>query len=137
MTKAELLAELHNNTYVMLKPSPVEGIGVFAVQDIPKGCRHMFSKPTADDQWITLSMKEVEELPAHARFMVGNYCLFDHENYFVPGHGFKSIDLSLFLNHSAAPNVRSVHDGDYFEALRDIQAGEELLIDYGTIVDSE
>jgi len=137
MTKAELLAELRDNTYVMLKPSPVEGIGVFAVQDIPKGCRHMFTKPTADDQWITLSMKEVEELPAHARFMVGNYCLFDNENYFVPGHGFKSIDLSLFLNHSDTPNILSVHDGDYFEALRDIQAGEELLIDYGTIVDSE
>lgn len=137
MTKAELLAELRNNTYVMLKPSPVEGIGVFAVQDIPKGCRQMFTKPTADDQWITLSTKEVEELPAHARFMVGNYCLFDDENYFVPGHGFKSIDLSLFLNHSDTPNILSVHDGDYFEALRDIQAGEELLIDYGTIVDSE
>lgn len=137
MTKAELLAELRNNTYVMLKPSPVEGIGVFAVQDIPKGCRQMFTKPTADDQWITLSTKEVEELPAHARFMVGNYCLFDNENYFVPGHGFKSIDLSLFLNHSDTPNILSVHDGDYFEALRDIQAGEELLIDYGTIVDSE
>lgn len=137
MTKAELLAELRNNTYVMLKPSPVEGIGVFAVQDIPKGCRQMFTKPTADDQWITLSTKEVEELPAHARFMVGNYCLFDDENYFVPGHGFKSIDLSLFLNHSDIPNILSVHDGDYFEALRDIQVGEELLIDYGTIVDSE
>ena len=137
MTKAELLAELRNNTYVMLKPSPVEGIGVFAIQDIPKGCRQMFTKPTADDQWITLSTKEVEELPAHARFMVGNYCLFDNENYFVPGHGFKSIDLSLFLNHSDIPNILSVHDGDYFEALCDIQAGEELLIDYGTIVDSE
>ena len=137
MTKAELLAELHNNTYVMLRPSPVEGIGVFAIQDIPQGCRQMFTKPTADDQWITLSTKEVEELPAHARFMVGNYCLFDNENYFVPGHGFKSIDLSLFLNHSDTPNILSVHDGDYFEALRDIQAGEELLIDYGTIVDSE
>ena len=52
MTKGELLAELSNNTYVMLKPSLVEGIGVFAIQDIPKGCRNMFSKPTADEQWM-------------------------------------------------------------------------------------
>lgn len=136
MTKAELLAELTHNTYVMLKPSAIEGVGVFAVRNISKGCRDMFSKPTAQDQWITLSMKEVEELPTHAQFLVGNYCLFDHENYFVPGHGFKCIDLSLFLNHSDTPNLLSVHDGDYFEALRDIHAGEELLIDYGTIVDS-
>ena len=72
MKKAELLTELNNNTYLMLKPSPVEGIGVFAMQDIPKGCRNMFSKPTADDQWIKLSIIEVEELPPHARFMIGN-----------------------------------------------------------------
>lgn len=137
MTKAELLAELRTNTYVMLRPSPVEGIGVFAVQDIQLGCRDMFTKPAPDDEWVTVSMKEVEELPAHARLMVANYCLFDNENYFIPGHGLKRIDLSLFLNHSDAPNIMSVHDGDYFEALRDIQAGEELLIDYGTIVESE
>src|SRR5512147_1406977 len=105
MTKAELLAELSDNTYVMLKPSAVEGVGVFAVQDIPKGCRDMFTKPTEQDHWITVSMKEVEELPPHARFMIGNYCLFDDKNYFVPGHGLKSVDLCLFLNHSDSPNL--------------------------------
>lgn len=137
MTKEELLAELGHRTYVMLKPSTIEGVGVFAVTDIPKGCREMFSKPTSPDEWISLSIQEVEELPIHARAMVGNYCLFDDQNYFVPRQGFKSIDLSLFLNHSDTPNLQSIHDGDYFEALRDISAGEELLIDYGTIVDGE
>jgi SET domain-containing protein len=29
----------------------------------------------------------------------------------------------------------SINEGDDFEALRDIQAGEELFIDYGEIVD--
>ncbi|MEI9956751.1 MAG: hypothetical protein WDM90_10725 [Ferruginibacter sp.] len=55
MTKAELLAELSNNTFVMLKPSPIEGVGVFAIRDIPKGCRAMFSKPNANDKWITVA----------------------------------------------------------------------------------
>lgn len=137
MTKEELLAELGHRTYVMLKPSTIEGVGVFAVKDIPKGCREMFSKPTSPDEWISLSIQEVEELPSHARALVGNYCLFDDQNYFVPRQGFKSIDLSLFLNHSDTPNIQSIHDGDYFEALRDIPVGEELLIDYGTIVDGE
>jgi SET domain-containing protein len=137
MTKEELLAELRHRTYVMLKPSSIEGVGVFAVKDIPKGCREMFSKPTSPDEWISLSIQEVEELPIHVRAIVGNYCLFDDKNYFIPRQGFKSIDLSLFLNHSDTPNLQSIHDGDYFEALRDISAGEELLIDYGTIVDGE
>jgi SET domain-containing protein len=32
------------------------------------------------------------------------------------------------------PNIISVNDGDYFEALREIKAGEELYLDYGEIV---
>jgi SET domain-containing protein len=134
MTKTALLAELSNNTYVMLKPSPVEGIGVFAIRDIPEGCRNMFSQPDVNEQWISLSKTEVASLPQHAQFIIGNYCLYDDDNYFVPGEGFKKIDLSLFLNHSGTPNIISINDGDYFEATRDIKAGEELLIDYGEIV---
>ncbi|GAB2814113.1 SET domain-containing protein [Ferruginibacter profundus] len=135
MTKAELLAELTNNTYVMLKPSPIEGVGVFAITDIPKGCRDMFSKPGTDDEWVTVPKTEVDALPPHAQFIVGNYCLYDEDNYFIPGNGFKKIDLSLFLNHADIANIISINDGDYFEAVRDIKAGEELLVDYGEIVD--
>ena len=133
MTKAELLTELCTNTYVMLKPSPIEGIGIFAVQDIAQGCRNMFSKPESDDRWITLSKKEVHDLPPHAQFIVGNYCLYSEDHYFVPDYGFKKLDIVLFLNHSDSPNILSISDGEYFEAIRDIQAGEELLVDYGTI----
>jgi len=137
MKKAELLAELSNNTYVMLKPSPLEGVGVFAIRDIPKGCREMFSKPDTGEEWITLSKKEVETLPLPAQFMIGNYCLYDQDNYFVPAHGFKKMDVALFLNHSDSPNIISIQDGDYFEAIREIKAGEELVIDYGEIVDGD
>ena len=137
MTKVELLAELCDHTYIMLKPSPIEGIGIFAVQDIAKGCREMFSRPDINDNWITLSKEEVQTLPPHAKFMVENYCLYDKEHYFIPDYGFKKIDIALFLNHSDTPNILSVNDGDYFEAMRDIKAGEELLIDYGMIVDGE
>jgi SET domain-containing protein len=135
MNKEELTKELSNNSYVMLKPSPVAGIGVFAICNIPKGCRDMFSTPSKNDEWITLTKKEVEALPPHAQFMVGNYCLYDdEENYFVPAEGFKKIDVSLFINHSDTPNIISINDGDYFEAIREIKIGEELLLDYGQIV---
>jgi SET domain-containing protein len=137
MSKEELLAELSSNTYVMLKPSPIEGIGVFAITDIPKGCRTMFGKPDAADEWITITKKEIESLPAPIQFLTGNYCLYDEEHYFVPAQGFKKMDLALFINHADTPNIISVNDGDYFEAIRDIKAGEELLVDYGEIVDGE
>jgi SET domain-containing protein len=87
--------------------------------------------------WITISRKEVESLPDHARLLIENYCLFDEEKYYVPDYGFKKIDISLFLNHSDTPNVISIQDGDYFETTREIKIGEELVIDYGEIVDGE
>lgn len=138
MTKDELLQELRNDTYVMIRPSPIEGIGVFAIRDIPKGCRDMFSKPIpGKDEWIKIPRKDVEELPDHSKWLVENYCLYDEENYFIAEYGFKKMDLVNFLNHSDTPNVTSINDGEYFEAIREIRAGEELLIDYGEIVESE
>lgn len=132
MTQKELLKELSQDTYVALQPSPVHGIGVFAIADIPKGCRNLFSKNVGD--WIKLPIADVEKLPAHSRSLIETYCLYDEENYFVPDYGFKVMDLVNYLNHCATPNVISVNDGEYFEALTDIPAGTELVINYGDIV---
>ena len=133
MTKEQLLHQLQQDTYVMLKPSPIEGIGVFAIRDIPKGCRTIFSTGIGD--WIKLSFDEVEKLPPHSRNLVETYCLYDEETYFVPDYGFKLMDMVLYLNHSAQFNIVSVNDGEQFEALRDIKAGEELLVNYGSIAE--
>lgn len=135
MTKEELLKELSQETYVALKPSAVHGIGVFAIMDIPKGCRNLFSKNVGD--WIKLPISDVERLPEHSRSLIETYCLYDEEHYFVPDYGFKIMDLVNYLNHSSVPNVISVNDGEYFEALVDIPAGTELMINYGDIVEVE
>jgi SET domain-containing protein len=135
MTKEALLKDLHHDTYVMIKPSPLHGIGVFAIRDIPKGTRDIFSQGVGE--WIKLSIAEVEALPKHSRDLVENHCLFDEDFYFVPDYGFKLVDLVIYLNHADTPNVVSVHEGAFFEAIVDIKAGEELLVDYGTIVDSK
>lgn len=133
MTKQELLIELQQEIYVALKPSPVHGIGVFAICDIPKGCRTIFSKTAGE--WIKLSFEEVEQLPTHSRNLIETYCLYDDTHYFVPDHGIKLMDLVLYLNHSAVPNIVSINEGEQFEALREIKEGEELLVNYGTIAD--
>ncbi len=133
MTKEALLKDLHQDTYVMIKPSPLHGIGVFAIRDIPKGTRDLFSQGVGE--WIKLTIAEVEALPKHSRDLVENHCLFDEDHYYVPDYGFKLVDLVVYLNHSDTPNVISFNEGEYFEATRDIAAGEELLVDYGTIVD--
>jgi SET domain-containing protein len=135
MNKEALLKELANSTYVMIKPSPLHGIGVFAIRDIPKGTKNIFSKGVGD--WIKVSKEEVDALPQHSKDLIENHCLFDEDFYFIPDYGFKLVDLVIYLNHSETPNVISLNDGEEFEAIRDIAIGEELLVDYGTIVESK
>jgi len=136
MAVDRLLRELRHDTYVIVRPSPVAGIGVFAIRPIPKGCRDIFTPPAGDDDgYLAVPRAEIDALPDHARHLVETYCLFDEGQYYVPRHGFKQMDLVSFLNHSDTPNVQSIDDGAWFEALVDIAAGEELFVDYGTLVD--
>lgn len=135
MTKEKLLDELANRTWVGLKPSPLHGIGVFALRDIPKGCRSMFSDDP--EEWVMLTFDEVEALPEYSRTLVETHCLYDEDHYYVPAYGFKKPDMSFYLNHSSTPNIVSVNDGQYFEATQDIPAGEELLVNYYGIVHVE
>jgi len=134
MTKQELLNELQNEMFVALKPSATHGIGVFAITDIPKGSRNIFSKETGE--WITLSMEEAEQLPAHSRDFIETYFLYDEQQYYIPAHGCKVMDMANYLNHSPTPNIISVEDGKWFEAIRDISKGEELFVNYEEIVDN-
>lgn len=128
MTREQLLQELKYHTYITIRESDLHGIGVFALCEIPKGCRNIFSRNVGE--WIKLSIAEVEDLPAHSRNLVETYCLFDADHYYVPDYGFKVMDLVNYLNHSSTPNVISINDGEEFEAVRDIRKGEELLVDY-------
>lgn len=135
MTKEQLLHQLQQETYIMLRPSALHGIGVFAIRDIPKGCRNMFS--TGVGNWIKVPRQDVDALPKHSRELVENFCLYDEGNYFIPDYGFKLMDLSVYLNHADMPNIVSINDGEYFEAIHDIKEGEELLVDYGTLVEGD
>lgn len=134
----QILNELRQRTYVMLRPSAVAGVGVFAIRDIPKGCREMFGAPAAGaDEYVAVPRTQIDVLPEHARHVVENYCLYDAEHYYVPADGFKKVDLVHFLNHSDTPNVVSLDEGAYFETLVDVPNGSELFVDYGTLVDEE
>ncbi len=134
-TKEELLHELQFDTWAILKPSAIHGIGVFAARDIPKGCRTIFSHGIGE--WIKMPITDVEKLPEHSKALIETYCLYDEENYFVPSYGFKVMDLVNYLNHSSEPNIASVNHGEEFEAIRDIKAGEELFINYNEIAEHE
>ncbi len=132
-SKQNLLHQLEQEMFITLRPSATHGIGVFALVDIPKGCRKMFSQGMGE--WVKLTYEEVKTLPQQSIDLIENFCLYDEEGYFVPEYGFKLMDLVVYLNHSDTPNIISINEGEYFEAIKDIKAGEELFVDYGTLVE--
>ena len=127
----KLLQQLQHETFVMPGKSNVHGIGVFAIRKIPKGTKNIFSSNSGE--WIKVPIEEVEKLPASSKNLIETYCLFDENCYYVPEYGFKMIDPVIFLNHSSHPNIISLNDGEQFEALIDIEAGIELLVNYSAI----
>lgn len=131
--KENLLLQLQQETLISLKPSAIHGIGVFALVDIPAGVDCLFSNDKSE--WIHISTQEVDLLPPQSKALIENFCLYDDDGYFVPEYGFKMMDLSVYLNHSDSPNLISLNEGERFKTIKNIKAGDELLIDYGTIVD--
>lgn len=63
---------------------------------------------------------------------LGTKYLFDLENGFTLDGSARS-NLARYINHSCGPNVEAELDGNhiYIYALRNIESGEEMTIDYG------
>ncbi len=132
MTAArERLRRILADCYCRLQPSPIHGVGVFALRPIP-GRRNPFRTPrTTPTGAQRLTPEHMAALPPalletiQALFipMDGATC--------IPSHGLNIVPLSAYLNHSAAPNLQT-KDGSTFTTLRKIAAGEELTVDYRT-----
>lgn len=107
-------------------PSAIHGLGLFAVQAVPKGTAIWRFEPGFDHE---LSPAQFEALPAVAREHVRWFAFILPAN----GHFILSGDHACFMNHSAQPNTGAPPDATEpvtTVALRDIAAGEELTCDY-------
>ena len=124
LSKDEQIAQLNSEVKCTLKPSKIEGIGVFALRDIQKGercyCRPNWIPKFYDIPFGSLNklLPEIKELILARWASVVNGSLFTSPN--------DSQHLLMFMNHSVDPNYDVVSD----KALRDIREGEELFEDY-------
>lgn len=129
MDKRQLLASLHD-TYCRLAPTS-HGVGVIAIRMIPKGTDPFKNcDPFGDVIEIPAAELDASDAPEEAKRLVRDFCALQGGVYHVPDYGIDAIDKSYFLNHSEAPNMAAIDDGEAFVASRDIQAGEELTADY-------
>lgn len=108
--------------FTQLDPSPIEGTGVFAKREIPKGTRIV--EYTGERVPRNQLYREVEAGgPRVYTFALDETTAID---------GTRNGNEARFFNHSCAPNCEAyVFDGRaYLYAMRDIVRGEELTFDY-------
>ena len=110
------------------KQSPIEGLGLFANEDIPKGTVIWKYNPRFD---ISFTPEEVESMSAAEKKLIDTYAFLSPQQ----GKYIYSIDDSRFTNHSSIHANESVlpSPGDVESstvANRDIKAGEEILSNY-------
>ena len=104
--------------------SPIQGIGLFADELIPKGTKIWSFEPSFD---VQISREKSELLPEISRNFLHHYGHLD-DNVFVFGS-----DDARFMNHSEDSNTTGVESPDSFGetiAARDIHPGEEITCDY-------
>lgn len=114
---------------VVVRPSPIHGLGAFAAQPIARGAPVWRFTPGFD---LDLDPRELERQPEHFRKVLLHYGYLDLrlKRYIL------CCDDARFINHAAEPTLASDYSGDRYGvdvAVREIAAGEELTIDYGLV----
>lgn len=131
----KLVKDLEENIYCRLRPSPVHGIGVFAIRDIPNG-QELFKtflnyeltpvpiEMIADNPRIDIAVKQL----ANDMFPLHDGRLYMYRR------GLNAIDIGFFINHSKKANV-VIDDTSACFAARRIKKGEELFANYEEYTD--
>lgn len=115
---------MRQNPIFILKPSSIEGIGVFALSHIPKGTLlDLFDRT----DYRLISRRKAASFP---KSVLETYCVEDSAGYHCPAD-FHRMSVGWYLNHSDQPNAGGSRENYY--ALRDIGEGEEITIDYATL----
>lgn len=108
-----------STSFIKLEHSPISGVGVFAVQDIPKGTVvHLMVGDVATFDEMLVRVRAGAEA-ASDPFQIEDDLFLDLE------------ETSRSFNHSCNPSVY-VRGNNELVALRPILKGEEVTFDYST-----
>ena len=112
---------LNETVWATIKPSPINGVGVFAIRDIKEG-QYLYLLG-GSGEWLKTDLDKV--VPEVRKLILQRWPIVrDGEPFLSPND---DAILMSFLNHSDTPN----YDKNTDMALRDIKAGEEITEDYG------
>lgn len=120
--------EITSEFSFVLKPTE-HGIGVFATHDIKADSylRLFGDEENTGDVSVVRSKKDVPEF-------FRSYCVDRGDELRCPSD-FGCMEIGWHVNHSSTPNAH--HKNYEFYAMRDINAGEEITVDYNTLEEPE
>ena len=125
--RKQIINSILNNCNVRLQPSTVcDGVGVFAIIPIPAGTA-LFKDVIPDKEYIEFS--ELENVPKEILNYLISMCNSDETGIYL-SRTVNNINISYFVNHADAPNVEHDLIHDEYRAIRNIDAGEEILCVY-------
>jgi hypothetical protein len=132
MNRPRLLQHVLRDCYCRLRPSKIDGIGVFAIKNIPSGVNpFMTIAKYSRHGYVRITEDELDGLPSGISRLLRALFVPSEGKMYVPTCGTNVIYLNAYLNHSTRPNMRT-KDGYTFTTRRMIRTGEELTADYRT-----
>lgn len=102
----------------VLKPSPIHGVGVFTLEDIPQGTYLV-------ELFDPFELTEPRVGPMASQFGFP----YDEEAFECPKN-FHRMSIGWYMNESPTPNADYDASWDGYVAARDIAAGEEITVSY-------
>ncbi len=119
---ADIARPAYQKFDVVVKPSPIDGQGAFAAEDIPRRLK------IGEIRGESISVQDARiRATRHERIMIVELSTRRAIDFS------KSSDPMRYVNHSCAPNARLyIGQGRVeFYALRPIATGEEITVNYG------
>lgn len=114
-----------DKVYCRLAPSPIHGVGIFAIRKIPLGC-NPFNNSFQAQEAIIIKKDKISD-PEILRLLHDQHPTADPNEQIVSNWPNQLI-WTNYLNYSDEPNIELKINGEW-ETLRQIEIGEELLED--------
>jgi hypothetical protein len=128
--KQEILKSL-KNTYCRIMPSKINGVGVFAIRDIPQNINPFNVAKTGD--WQKFKITDLKNLDKEVFKMVNAFFTVQEDGtLYIPKGGLNDMNISYFMNDSKNPNMKMAKDEVNFLTLCQIKKGQELTVSYKT-----
>lgn len=118
------IKELNEQVKCKLAPSPIHGIGVFALRDIKKG-EKLYCIPSPQPKPYSVPFDRFSEILEPIReYLLSGWPAIMNGSKFLSSNDW--VWMIAFMNHSDNPNYYSLLDC----AARDIKKGEEITENY-------